>query len=101
MGLNRLLARNASFWSLGGGQAIKFDESQARAMGRTATGVRGIKLDSGDEVLGMEVTVKGADLLVITEKGYGKKTPMDQYPTQGRGGKGVRTLKVSSNYSLG
>lgn len=78
-----------------GGQAIKFDESQARAMGRTATGVRGIKLDSGDEVLGMEVAVKGADLLVITEKGYGKRTPMDQYPTQGRGGKGVRTLKVS------
>ena len=83
------------------GQAIRFPEEQVRPMGRAASGVKGIRLSSEDAVLGMEV-VRGeevdagtaGDLFVITEKGFGKRTQIDKYPRQGRGGRGVRTLRV-------
>ena len=76
------------------GQSILFHETQVRAMGRAAAGVMGMRLKAGDEVVGMDVV--GADhthVLVVTEQGYGKCTPVTEYPQQGRHGKGVRTLK--------
>jgi DNA gyrase subunit A len=64
-------------------------------MGRTARGVRGINLRQGDKVVGMEVVNDAAYLLTVTERGYGKRTPMKEYNPIGRGGKGVRAVKVS------
>ncbi|MBE0447102.1 MAG: DNA gyrase subunit A [Actinobacteria bacterium] len=77
------------------GMSIRFHETDARPMGRTATGVRGMALED-DEVLAIEVARDEADLLIITVNGYGKRTPMNNYPVQGRGGKGVKTLKDTS-----
>ena len=83
-----------------GGYAIRFHEQDARAMGRTAAGVRGMRLGDGDELLAMS-PVPGEDdgsyLLVVTEQGYGKRTPIVRYPTQKRGGLGVRTVKLSES----
>jgi DNA gyrase subunit A len=73
------------------GQALRFAESEVRAMGRTAGGVTAIKLDAGDRVAGMEVVEPGGELLVVTARGYGKRTPLDEYPVKGRAGGGVRT----------
>jgi DNA gyrase subunit A len=78
------------------GQAIRFSETDARSMGRTAMGVKGMKLVRGSRVLGMEIVKEEADLFVITENGYGKRTPMGQYPRHRRGGQGVRTIKATS-----
>jgi DNA gyrase subunit A len=81
------------------GQAIRFDESDARAMGRVATGVIGVRFkDEDDWLVGMEVLPKVEEdhtILTITENGYGKRTPIDEYPLQGRGGSGVITMKVN------
>ena len=71
------------------GLAIKFSEKDARIMGRTASGVRGIKLKKGDEVIGMEVAKEDATLLTITENGNGKRTKISDYRLIRRGGKGV------------
>ncbi|MBU4381270.1 DNA gyrase subunit A [Candidatus Parcubacteria bacterium] len=80
------------------GKSIKFNQkAQIRQMGRTAAGVRGIKLGAGDKVVGCEIANNSkAELLVVTEKGYGKRTPLFEYPLQKRGGKGVKTAKVST-----
>ena len=78
------------------GQAIRFSETDARSMGRTAMGVKGMRLVRDSRVLGMEILKEDADLLVITENGYGKRTPMGQYPRHRRGGQGVRTIKTTS-----
>ncbi len=81
-----------------GGRAIRFNETVVRAMGRTATGVRGIRLDEGDdEVIGM-VCVNNPEaetILVVSENGYGKKSAIEDYRITNRGGKGVRTLNVT------
>lgn len=83
------------------GQSIRFSEEDVRAMGRTASGVRGIKLGQSDEVIGMDIIdPKLADkgllqLFVITENGMGKRTNLQEYKTQGRGGSGIRTAKVT------
>jgi DNA gyrase subunit A len=79
------------------GKAIKWDESQARPMGRDTMGVRGmnVKGDTEDYVLGMEIAPEGTQLFVITERGYGKRTDVDEYPTHNRGGMGVKTLQVT------
>jgi DNA gyrase subunit A len=77
------------------GKAIRFNEREVRPMGRDTMGVIGIRLGNGDEVAGMAVAVPGADLLVVTERGYGKRTPIDEYPVHHRGGQGVFTLKVT------
>jgi DNA gyrase subunit A len=77
------------------GMAIKFSEDDVRAMGRHVGGVRGIKLRAGDEVVGMEVVRPNATLLTVCERGYGKRTALDEYPTQSRGGQGVITIKTS------
>jgi DNA gyrase subunit A len=78
-----------------GGQAIRFSEGDVRAMGRAATGVRGIRLRGGDRVVGMAVLEPEGDVLTVAERGYGKRTPVDDYRLQSRGGMGVINLKVS------
>lgn len=80
-----------------GGKAIRFAEEDVRPLGRPATGVRGIKIDSSDAVIGMDVINKGdnPDILAIMENGLGKKTPINQFPMQGRGGQGVKVAKVT------
>jgi DNA gyrase subunit A len=77
------------------GKAIRFNELDVRPMGRTAQGVIGIKLGKKDEVIGMEVTKKNLTLLTVTENGYGKRTSLDEYPLQRRGGKGVININTS------
>lgn len=75
------------------GLAIRFSEEDVRPMGRTASGVRGMKVAPGHEVLAMEVARDDADLFVITEDGFGKRTSIAYYPRRHRGGKGVKTIK--------
>jgi len=76
------------------GMSIKFSEEDVRSMGRTAMGVRGINLNKGDAVVGMDIIEEGADLLVVSENGFGKRTPVSEYRIQTRGGKGILTYKV-------
>ena len=81
------------------GKSIRFDENQVRAMGRTAKGVRGIRLAQGDSVVGMEQAPRdGAqpDVLSVCENGYGKRTEFSEYRTQNRGGSGVITIKTTA-----
>ncbi len=78
------------------GQAIRFEEDDVRDMGRTATGVIGIRLDEGDQVVSLEVIEnKEAQVLTVTEMGYGKRTLVDEYRVTGRGGKGIITIKTT------
>jgi DNA gyrase subunit A len=77
------------------GRSIRFKETDVRSMGRTAGGVRGVKLDSGDYVVGMVVVAKGATLLTVTENGFGKRSPLDDYATKHRGGKGVINIRTT------
>ncbi|MBT3181376.1 MAG: DNA gyrase subunit A [Deltaproteobacteria bacterium] len=77
------------------GQAIRFNESEVRSMGRTARGVRGISLKKDDFVVGMEVLSTEASVLTVTERGYGKRSACDEYRVQSRGGSGIITIKVA------
>ena len=79
------------------GLAITYSEKDVRSVGRTAQGVIGIRLDDGDEVIGMESIIAGskATLLSITEHGFGKRTELDEYRVQNRGGRGVLTYKIT------
>ena len=70
------------------GKSIRFHESDVRPTGRVARGVRGMRLAEGDSIVGMEVLSHGQTLLTATENGYGKRTSIDEYPIQKRGGKG-------------
>jgi len=85
-----------------GGQAIRFKESGVRGMGRTAAGVRGMKLKSNDDIVGMAVVTptlvkkKVLELLVVAENGLGKRTLLSEYKVQGRGGSGIKTMNVTS-----
>jgi DNA gyrase subunit A len=82
------------------GRCVRFDETDARAMGRTASGVRGINIDDDDEVVGA-IVYDPADapdnhtVLVVSENGYGKRTPVDEYRKVNRGGKGVITMNIT------
>jgi len=78
------------------GKSIRFNESDARPMGRTARGVRGMMLEKGDEIIGMEVVsdATASTLVTITETGYGKRTSLAEYRVQSRGGKGIITIKT-------
>jgi DNA gyrase subunit A len=76
------------------GMAIRFDQKEVRAMGRTAFGVKGITLEPGDHVVGAELAKPGATLLTITENGYGKRTAIEEYRLTHRGGKGVIDIKT-------
>jgi len=81
------------------GQSIRFEESGVREMGRNAAGVIGIRLDKGDKVIAADVIskdLKNASLLVMSANGYGKKTDIDEYKTQGRGGSGIKTAQVTA-----
>ncbi len=79
------------------GKAIRFDETHVRPMGRQARGVNGINLKSGDAVIGMEViSDENGSLLTITRSGFGKRTSINEYPVQNRGGQGVITIKNES-----
>ena len=78
------------------GKAIRFNEETVREIGRSATGVRGMRLNEGDELVGMAVVRDDVkDILVVTEKGYGKRTDADEYRLQTRGGMGVKTLNIT------
>jgi len=77
------------------GKSIRFNEDDARAMGRTATGVRGIALGGEDEVVGMEILSGDADILTTTERGYGKRTPLAEYRPQRRGGQGIINIRAN------
>ncbi|WP_040363027.1 DNA gyrase subunit A [Collinsella tanakaei] len=79
------------------GKAIVFAEDQVRATGRDTSGVRGITMKDGAEVLGMEISNGTGDLFVITERGYGKRTPVADYPEQNRGGQGVYTIQMTDH----
>ncbi len=75
--------------------SIRFKESDARPMGRDTSGVIGMSLAAGDELLSMTKAVPDGQLLVVTEEGYGKRTPLERYPLQRRGGKGVLTAQLT------
>src|SRR5438128_6396015 len=77
------------------GQAIRFHETDVRAMGRDASGVQGMRLRAGDEVIAVNVAHDDADVLVVTENGYGKRTRVSEYPVKGRGGLGVKTVQLT------
>lgn len=78
-----------------GGKMIRFHESDVRNMGRVSRGVRGISLEDGDYVIGMSVDAEDGKLLVVSEKGYGKKTELSEYKCQSRGGKGTTSYRIS------
>lgn len=81
------------------GQSIRFEESEVREMGRSAGGVRAMRIDAGETVVGADAVKKGlkdAEMLVISSNGYGKKTDMKEFKTQGRGGSGVKAIKVTA-----
>lgn len=79
------------------GRAIRFTADEVRTMGRNAKGVRGVKVDEGQVVSGLSINDANEDgsLFVVTENGFGKRTELSEYSTQGRGGKGVKTAKLS------
>ncbi len=76
------------------GKAVRFNEEKVRAMGRTACGVRGIRLEKDQQVVSLIVASEG-DVLTVTENGYGKRTPISEYPLHGRGGQGVISIQTS------
>ena len=77
------------------GQCIRFNEKDVRATGRTSMGVRGMNLSDRDEVIAMQMSTQGSDLLIVSEKGMGKRTSLEEFTTQNRGGKGVKCYKIT------
>ena len=77
------------------GQCIRFDENDVRSTGRTSMGVRGINLIDGDEVVAMQLASQGSHILIVSEKGLGKRTSMEEFTAQNRGGKGVKCYKIT------
>ena len=82
------------------GKSIRFHESDIRPSGRIARGVRGMRLAKGDEIIGMEVLSHGQTLFAVTENGFGKRTSIDEYPVQKRGGMGVISIKTTERNGL-
>lgn len=82
------------------GMSIRFKETDARPIGRVSQGVKGIDLEDEDYVIGMEVCIVGVDLLVVTDNGFGKRTELDEYRPQTRGGKGVLTYRVTDKTGM-
>ena len=78
-----------------GGKLVWFDETQVRSMGRTAAGVRGINLDETEVAVGMELVEMNQDILIVSENGFGKRTPITEYRKTSRGSKGVKTLNIT------
>ncbi len=77
------------------GMAIRFAEAEVRPMGRSAAGVRGMRLKPGDELVSCDTAREGVDLLVVTDAGFGKRTKLDHFHSQARGGQGVRAIKLT------
>lgn len=77
------------------GQCIRFHETDVRSTGRVSMGVRGMNLGDNDVVIGMQMSSQGKDMLIVSEKGMGKRTGMDEFTTQNRGGKGVKCYKIT------
>ena len=77
------------------GQCIRFNERDVRSTGRTSMGVRGMNLADRDEVIGMQLDSQGTHLLIVSEKGMGKRTEMEEFTSQNRGGKGVKCYKIT------
>ena len=77
------------------GMCIHFDEEDVRFTGRSSIGVRGMMLDDTDEIVGMQLNTQGNSLLIVSEKGYGKRTTLDEFSSQFRGGKGVKCYKIT------
>ena len=77
------------------GQCIRFSETDVRATGRVSMGVRGMNLGDSDVVIGMQISSQGKDLLIVSEKGMGKRTDMEEFTRQNRGGKGVKCYKIT------
>jgi DNA gyrase subunit A len=82
------------------GQSVRFSEAQVRPMGRATRGVRGIRLASGDEVVGCDVATPGAQLVIITAHGFGKRTDLKLYPRHHRGGSGIKTAEVTKRTGM-
>jgi len=77
------------------GKAIRWDEAEARPMGRDTMGVRGMNIKPGESMLGMEIAPEYSELFVVTERGYGKRTLVSEYPEHHRGGQGVKTIQIT------
>ena len=77
------------------GQCIKFHEKDVRSTGRTSMGVRGVNLSDSDDVIGMQLSTQGENLLIVSEKGMGKRTNINEFTCQNRGGKGVKCYKIT------
>ncbi|VJZ74971.1 DNA gyrase subunit A [Streptococcus pneumoniae] len=82
------------------GYAVRFNQSAVRGMSRIATGVKGVNLREGDTVVGASLITDQDEVIIITEKGYGKRTVATEYPTKGRGGKGMQTAKITEKNGL-
>lgn len=78
------------------GQALRFSENEVRPMGRSARGVKGMRLREGDHIVGMDIVVEGSTIVVVSENGYGKKTKVDQFTAHKRGGVGIKTAIVNA-----
>ena len=76
------------------GKAIRFDENDVRPMGRSASGVKGMNVDDS-HIIGVTTNTEGQNILIITEKGYGKMSPLEEYRLSKRGGKGVKTVNIT------
>ena len=95
VGVRLTNGNNDIILSTGNGLSIRFNEKNAREIGRVSRGVRGIRLKEGDEVVSVDVLDEKSTLLTVTEKGFGKRTKAEAYRVQTRGGKGVLTIKVT------
>lgn len=94
--IKKTTGKNDVIISTSAGQAIRFGESDARPMGRSARGVRGVRLRPHDNVVGMDIVVQNENLFVISENGYGKITKAEQFPTHKRGGVGIKAAVVTA-----
>lgn len=91
----RTTGHNEIILATQGGKSIRFSESQVRPMGRGAAGVRGIALTASDKVVGMEILSPDATIFTVTKNGYGKRTPLDHYRVQKRGGQGIIAIRTN------
>jgi DNA gyrase subunit A len=82
------------------GGCIRFTEEEVRSVGRGAFGVKGIEVTPDDQVIAAEVVQEGAAILTVTERGFGKQTPLEEYRLQGRGGKGIIDIKTGGRNGL-
>ena len=93
--VGRTTGQNDVILATQGGKSIRFSEAEVRPMGRSAAGVRGISLNGEDKVVGMEILSPDATIFTVTENGYGKRTPLDDYRVQKRGGQGIIAIRTN------